>query len=90
MARLSKYSGKLNDALREFSDSAELCESPLKCMIYTNFFTSEIGNVYLDLHQYPEAILMQKCLSLSKRLKNNDLQINACKMLADAYSLSAI
>jgi YesN/AraC family two-component response regulator len=55
--------------------------------IYKLFQLSEISNVYLDLHQYPEAILMgQKCLSLSKRLKNNDLQINACKMLADAYS----
>lgn len=86
-ARLSKYSGKLNDALREFSDALNYAKAHKMHDIYKLFQLSEIGNVYLDLHQYPEAILMgQKCLSLSKRLKNNDLQINACKMLADAYS----
>lgn len=52
------------------------------------FQMSEIGNIYVRMGQYKEAISMGRhCEAMADSLHNGELLVNAYKMLADAYSL---
>ena len=53
------------------------------------FQMSEIGNLYVRMGRYKEAVGMgRRCEAMANSLNNGELLVNAYKMLADAYSLA--
>lgn len=85
-ARLSRYGGKLAQGIKEHEATLRFAQTHNMKPIFVLYQMSEIGNIYVEMHEYAKAVEMgNKCLEMAKQIKSNNLQINAYKMLADAY-----
>ena len=90
-AQLYKAKHEADSALIFHQKALEFAEENGMAPIYTLFQNSEIGNILVQQGHYGEAIAMgKKCLSEAVRLKSNDMEINAYKMLADAYEKTGV
>ena len=88
-ARILTAEGRPQQALDVHSKAEDYARYHGMGPIYVLFQMSEIGNLYVRMGRYKEAVGMgRRCEAMADSLNNGELLVNAYKMLADAYSLA--
>lgn len=85
-ARIKQAERKYDEAVKEHLRAAVYAEKNEMDDIYVLYQESEIGNILVKKHDYANAIKYGvKCRDMSVELDNAEMEINAYKILYDAY-----
>lgn len=86
-ARIKQAERKYDDAVKEHLKAAAYAEEIGLDDIYVLYQEAEIGNVFVKKHDYDKAISYGvKCRDMSVEMDNAEMEINAYKILHEAYA----